>query len=421
METANTVRFLVILLVVALATILVTRRVRVPYTLGLVVVGLVIAALRLLPGIRLTPPLVLDVFLPALLFEGAWSLNLKQVRHVWLPVTLLAGPGLLLTLLVCAVVLHLGARLAWTPALLLSSILAPTDPVAVLGLFRELGVGERLRTTIEGESLFNDGVASVLYLVILGILGAMQAGQTITVGMVLAALALGVVQLAIAGAALGAVAGVVTGWGLRWVDEPLVETTITLTAAYGVYLGADALHLSGILAVIMLGITLGHVGRRVGMSPRTRDAVDGFWTQIAFLANALLFLLIGAQINVTAFITGANAPTLLIAAGWAIAAVLGGRAFAIYALLPIARALRLPGHRTWPPVLLWAGLRGALSLALVLALPLDAPNRDLLVSATYAVILFTLLVQGLSLRSVLQRLGFVNRPGSQIENAPADG
>lgn len=420
METATTVRFLVILLVVALATILITRRMRVPYTLGLVVVGLVIAALRALPGVRLTPGLVLDVFLPALLFEGAWSLNLKQLRHVWVPVTLLLGPGLLITVLISALVLHFGAHLAWISAFLLGAILAPTDPVAVLSLFRELGVGERLRTTIEGESLFNDGVASVLYLVILGMLGSLQRGQAITGGQVIAALALGVVQLALAGAALGALAGVVIGWALRWVDEPLVETTVTLTAAYGVYVGAEALHLSGILAVILLGITLGHVGRRVGMSPRTRDAVNSFWAQTAFLANTLLFLLIGAQINVTAFVTGANAPELLIASAWAIIAILGGRAFAIYALLPITHALRPPGHRTWPPVLLWAGLRGALSIALVLALPLDTPDRDLLEAATYAVVLFTLLVQGFSLRIVLKRLGVTNGPTPpNVEEAPA--
>jgi CPA1 family monovalent cation:H+ antiporter len=189
------------------------------------------------------------------------------------------------------------------------------------------------------------------------------------------------------------------------VDEPLLETTMTLVAAYGVYLLADALGFSGILAVVCLGLVLGNYGKRVGMSERTQEAADGFWSQVAFLANALLFLLVGAQIDLGMYLYEPGAGTLLAAAGWAIAAVLGGRAFAVYALRPVARLLRLPAHASWPPVLLWAGLRGALSMALALALPYSLPTRSTLVAATYAVVLFTLLVQGLSLREVLRRLG----------------
>lgn len=411
-EPLPVVRLLVILLLVALGTLVVTRRVRVPYTLGLVIAGLVISVFNLLPGLRLTPSIVLDVFLPALLFEGAWSLDLRQLRAVWQPVALLVVPALLLTVGVCAVVLHFAAGLAWGSALLLAAILAPTDPVAVLGLFRELGVGERLGTTIEAESLFNDGVASVLYLVVLDLVLAAQDGHAITAGAVGYGVVTGVLRLAVAGTLLGAVAGAGIGWALRWVDDPLSETTVTLVAAYGVYLLADSLRVSGILAVVVMGLLLGYVGRRATMSQRTRDAVDGFWTQIAFLANAVLFLLIGAQINLGQFVSGPNAPTLLAAAGWAIVAVLGGRAVAVYMLSPLAHLLRLPGSRSWPPILLWAGLRGALSLAFVLALPLSLRDRDLLVAATYGVVLFTLLVQGMTLRVVLKTLGFTDRHGS---------
>jgi monovalent cation:H+ antiporter, CPA1 family len=384
----------------------VTRRIGVPYTLGLVVVGLVIAAFRLLPDVRLTPVIVLTVFLPALLFEGGWSLTLSELRQVWLPVALLVGPGLLLTVGVSAVVLHLAVRLDWGSALLLSAILAPTDPVAVLGLFRELGVGRRLRTTVEGESLFNDGVASVLYTVVLGLALAAYAGHGVTGVAITIGVARGIFQLAIGGVLLGVAVGAAIGFSLRWVNDPLLETTVTLVAAYGVYLLADDLGLSGILAVVVLALLLRYFGRRWSMSERTRAAVQDFWSQVAFIANALLFLLIGAQIDVRAFFPEPGNLTLLEAAGWAIVAVLGGRAVAVYALSPVARALHLPVGRVWPPVLLWAGLRGALSLAFVLALPLSLPNRELLVSATYGVVLFTLLVQGLTLRSVLKRAGF---------------
>jgi CPA1 family monovalent cation:H+ antiporter len=411
---------MVTLLLVALPTMFVTRRIGVPYTLGLVIVGLFISGFNLLPGLRLTPSLVLDVFLPGLLFEGAWSLDLHQLRKVSVPVILLVGPGVLLTVLVCGAVLHFGAGLDWGLALLLSTIIAPTDPVAVLGLFRELGVGDRLGTTIEAESLFNDGVASVFYTVVLGLVGIAIAGHQITAGMVGSAIVVNLARLVIAGIVLGIVIGAVIGFGLRWVDEPLSETTATLVAAYGTYLLAEDFQVSGILAVIALGLTLSYFGRRAAMSQRTRDAVEVFWTQAAYIANALLFLLIGAEIDVRAFFFGPNHATILAAACWAIAAVLGGRALAVYAVNPVARALRLSGERISPPVLLWAGLRGALSLALVLALPTSMPNHQLLINATYGVVLFTLLVQGLTLRSVLKRLGFGHPPpasGQRLERS----
>ncbi|HEY7834927.1 MAG TPA: cation:proton antiporter [Ktedonobacterales bacterium] len=406
MTALDTVQVLVILLVVALATALVARWLRVPYTVGLVVAGLVIAAFGLLPGVGLTPSLVLDIFVPALLFEGAWSVDIKSLRRDWAPVALLVGPGVLLTLGVCALVLRLGAGLPWGQALLLGAILAPTDPVAVLALFRELGVGERLRVTIEGESLLNDGVASAIYLVVLGLVVSVYRGGALTPLGVTAALVGGFLRLAVGGVVLGAAVGIAIGRGLRFVDDPLFETTTTLVAAYGVYLLADRLGLSGLIAVVVLGLALGDSGRRVGMSERTTEAVDSFWSQIAFIANALLFLLIGAQINLRHLLGGPDTRAFLEIAGWAIVAVLGGRAFAVYALRPVARWLHLPGHDTWPPVLLWAGLRGAVSLALVLALPANLPDRAVLEAGTYAVVLFTLLVQGLSLRAVLRRLGF---------------
>jgi len=186
--------------------------------------------------------------------------------------------------------------------------------------------------------------------------------------------------------------------------DPLIETTITIVTAYGVYLLADALHTSGIIAIILAALLLGSYGRQRGMSERTREAVDSFWNVLAFVANALLFLLVGVQLNPRRFLSSAELSFLLVTAGLAIAAVLLSRLVVVLALprfLPPAAGKFLLG---WRFVIFWSGLRGALSLALVLALPSNVPSHDALIVATYAVVLFTLLVQGFSLRSILKRL-----------------
>jgi CPA1 family monovalent cation:H+ antiporter len=407
--------YLLLFLVIILLTLLVTRQLAVPYTPGLVIVGLILSALGLLPAVRLEPALVLFVFLPALLFEGAWSLNWQLLRSEWRSIFFLAGPGLLLSLVIIAVVVHLLEGLDWGLAFLLAAILSPTDPVAVLSLFRQLRVDERLSVIIEGESLFNDGVAGALYQALLAALLLQEAGQSPN-----GLLALGEGTLFLLLKAGGALAlGLGTGWLIsrlvRRIDEPPVETTITLIAAYGLYWLADRLGLSAIIAVIVVGLVLGNYGRAIGMSTTTRTAVDSFWSVIAFLANALLFLLIGVQLNPRELpaLPGGMLSGLLDALV-AIGVVLLARLLLVLllaarALLTVPRraqrgALVQPLPRPWLLVIFWGGLRGALSLALALALPATLPERPLLLLSTGAVVLFTLLVQGISMRWLLQNL-----------------
>jgi CPA1 family monovalent cation:H+ antiporter len=196
---------------------------------------------------------------------------------------------------------------------------------------------------------------------------------------------------------------------VKLIDDPLIETTITIVTAYGVYLLADALHTSGILAVILASLLLGSYGRRIGMSEHTREAVDNFWTTLAFLANALIFLLVGAELNPTRFFSSTAVIPLLLTAGLAVVAVLLSR-LVVVLILPtitqplIAPSLWHPVPQSWRVVIFWSGLRGALSLALVLALPINIPSLDVLIASTYAVVLFTLLVQGFSLRWILKQL-----------------
>jgi CPA1 family monovalent cation:H+ antiporter len=260
---------LVFFLLMALVVNFITANLSVPYTLGLV-----IGFVGLTPEAQLSPELVLFVFLPALLFEGAWNAKLSLFRENWRAIFFLAGPGLLLSLAIIAAALHILDQLDWITALLLAAILSPTDPVAVLGLFRQLHVNERLSSIIEGESLFNDGVAGSLYqaflaLVLLSFHGQAPSG--------LAALGNGLLLFVVeagGGLLFGAFAGFLISWGLRRIDEPVVETTITLLSAYGIYWAANELHLSAIVAVIVTALILGNYGRAIGMSERTRSDVD---------------------------------------------------------------------------------------------------------------------------------------------------
>ncbi|WP_069804892.1 cation:proton antiporter [Thermogemmatispora onikobensis] len=404
--------YLILFLLIALVTILVTRWIAVPYTLGLVIVGLLLSALHLLPPLQLDPELVLFVFLPALLFEGAWSLNWQLLKNEWRSIFFLAGPGLILSLCLIAALLHWLEGLDWRVAFLLAAILSPTDPVAVLSLFRQLHLDERLAVIIEGESLFNDGVAGALYQVFLAVvLLALPAESTQpATGLPLPLMGL-LLFLLEGGGAL--VLGLFGGWLLcqllRHIDDALSEIGLTILAAYGLYLLADRLHLSAIITVIVVGLLLGNYGRRIGMSATTRAAVDTFWSVVAFIANALLFLLIGAQLNPLALppLPG-GALVSLLSAAFAIGVVLLARLFLV--LLLAARSwLTIAGRKgllpfTWQLVIFWGGLRGALSLALALALPLTLPQRPLILASTGAVVLFTLLVQGLSMRWLLLRL-----------------
>ena len=408
MDIVTVIRLLVGLLLVALIVILITRRLAVPYTLGLVVVGLLISLIEHVPELHLTPELVLFVFLPALLFEGSWTISVKLLRENWFTIFLLAVPALLLEIVLIAVPLYYFTLLSWEEALLLAAILSPTDPVAVLGLFRQLKVDAQLSTIIEGESLFNDGMAGVLYQIFLVLILASLHGQSETAGQIsLQSIEIFCLEAG-GGILVGGICGFLISRIVKFIDDALIETTITLVAAYGVYLIADSFHMSGILAVIVAGLILGSYGRARSMSEHTREAVDSFWTFAAFLANALLFLLVGVQLNPTEFLSQQQPGPLLLVAGLAILAVLVARLVVVVLLprlLPQAPGMRL---RSWRFVIFWSGLRGALSIALVLALPLDVPDRDALILATYAVVLFTLLVQGFSLRFILHRLPSLN-------------
>jgi Na+:H+ antiporter len=404
----------VILLVVTLIVALTSRRLRLPYTLLLVLVGLVMGFLPILIRVHLDPNVVLFLFLPALLFEGAWNVEIEQLVADWLPVVLLALPGLALSLMLVAAVMHWSIGLPWLLALLLGAMVSPTDPVAVLSLLRQLGMADRLRTIVEGESLFNDGVGAAAFqltlLLLLPSLGQAAAASDTSFWMIV----LDALWLILGGLALGLAVGWIVARFLRLVDERLIEMTVTFCVAYGVYVLAEIIHSSGLLAVVGAGLVIGSYGRRTGMSERTQEATDAVWEFIAYLANSLLFLLLGIEIGASNFTQGF--PGIL----WALGGVIVGRVLMVYTLIPLydlvvrkstqrkqepRRFLPLPRTipSSWRPLLVLSGLRGALSIALVLSLPTTLAQRNVLEDIVYGVVLVTLLGQGLGLRVLLPR------------------
>lgn len=406
---------IVILLTITLVVSLIARRLRMPYTLVLVIAGLGIGFSPLVhDGLILNPDLVLFLFLPALLFEGAWSADVRKLAASWLPIFLLAVPGLVIALFLLAVVLHLGAGLPWLLAALVAAIVSPTDPIAALALLKRLGLSERLRTVIEGESLFNDGTGvaffDVLQQLLLPSLGLASVTAALS-GVSMLHLGGELLWLFIGGPLVGSLIGWLAAHFLRLVDDHLFETMLTLSIAYAAYLCGTLLHTSGLLTVVCAGLVLGSYGKDKSMSQRAQEAAEDVWEFIGYLANSLLFLLLGIQIGATNLLHAA--PAIL----WAVLGVIAGRVIIVYLLLPLHDALaryaerrslkacRFPRPRplasSWRPVLALTGLRGALSLALVLSLPDTFAQRELLEGIVFGVVLVTLLGQGLALRFLL--------------------
>ena len=393
-ETEISVRTLILLLLIASTVAMATKWVRVPYTLALVIVGMVISPMHFLPTVHVSPDLILLIFLPALLFEAAWNLRLDHLRENLLPILMLAVPGVVLSTGAIALVLNLGLGLAWKPALLFGAMISATDPVSVLALFRKLGLPTRLATIVEGESLLNDGTAAVVFRIILGVSAGASVGDVAldSVREFVVVVAGGI----IVGALIGFMASLLTSY----FDDHLLEITLTTISAYGSFLLCEGLHVSPVIGVLVTGLVLGNYGRDKGMSPPTQVAVNSFWEYAAFVVNSLVFLLIGLEIQVTSLADHAAW------VGWAVAATLAARLMAVSLLMPVSNALGEVVPWRWQAVQFWGGLRGSLSIALVLSLPVDIEERAQLVTMIFGSVIFSLLAQGLTIAPLLRWLGF---------------
>src|ERR687886_1180589 len=285
----------VVLLLVISVVGIATRRTRFPYPIALVITGLLLGELTRQPlpfvqdlrldQIQLTPHLILVVFLPALLFEATLHIEARRLRRWLLPIGLLAVPGVVITAGIVGALMPWSVRLDWPTALLFGAIVAATDPIAVLAIFKRLSASRDLELLVEGESLFNDGTAVVLSRILIA---AVAAGHVdIGGGIYNFVLVVG------GGVVVGTLTGLLASRITATIDDHLIEITLTTILAYGTFVTAEVLHVSGVIAVVAAGLVMGNVGTQRGMSPTTRLALLNFWEYVAFLLNSAIFLVIG--------------------------------------------------------------------------------------------------------------------------------
>lgn len=405
-----------VLLLIASVVGMVARRLKLPYTLALVVAGLLLGFVHLeaLHGVELNADLLLLLFLPPLLFEATLHINLREFRTDFPGVITLAGPGVVLAVGLTSVLVYGGLSLTglapgfgWEHALLFAAVISATDPVSVLALFKELGVGRRLYMLVEGESLLNDGVAVVIFLIICAVLG-ISGDYTPTGASEIASYGMKTfVWMAGAGVGIGLMVGTAASVISRQIDDHLIEVTLTTLVAYGSFLLAEELHASGVLSTVAAGMTVGSVGRSYGMSASTRVAVEDFWEYMAFLANSFIFLLVGLQLEPALLLK--SAPAIVVA----FLCIVFVRGLVVYSLVPLTNRFIQNIPLSWRHVMAWGGLRGSLSMVLILTIPTDFPGRSTLVVIVFGVVACSLFIQGLTIGKLVERLGLLS--GNQDE------
>lgn len=367
------------------------KRINVPYNVALVLVGLLLVLLYPIPDATMNPEVILVVFLPVLVFEGSLFADGRSMRRAARPILTLAVPGVVLSLLGTAAIATWLLNLPFAAALLLGAILSITDTVSVLLAFRSVRVPHRLESIMEGESLFNDGTALVLVSITTAIVAS---GHFEALG-TLRELALAIVGGLAVGAAVGAIGSSI----LRHTPDHLTAILSSLVLVFSASLGAEELHASPVIAVVVVGLMVGQAARRA-LEPSRMLSLLGFWETAGFVLNVLIFLLVGMQIHADTLFAEASSIAL------ALLALHVGRAIAVYGCFGLMRALRRGDiSMRWQHVMVIGNIKGALSMAAVLALPAGLPHRERFVTIVFGVTFVTLVTQALPFRAILKRLG----------------
>jgi CPA1 family monovalent cation:H+ antiporter len=386
----------IFLLFIASLVGIAARRLRMPYTVGLVLVGLGLTFVGQV-RIEITSDLILGLLIPPLVFEAAYHLNFSDLQRNLKPILFLAVPGVFVTTFLVGSVITIGAGYQLQVALLVGSLVAATDPDAVVALIRSLGVPKRLQVLLEGESLFNDGTVIVIFNLMLSVVltGQFNLLSSLTQFFLVAG----------GGLIIGFILGYLFSQMISRINDHLLETTLTSVLAFGAYLVAESLGTSGVMAVVSAGLVNGNIGSK-GMSPTTRIVVFNFWEYAAFLATTFIFLLIGLQIDINMLFD--NWQAIL----WAILAVLVARAVIVYSISLFNRDIPI----RWQHILFWGGLRGALAPALAISIPTSLGIlRGQIQAMVFGVVLFNLVVQGATLGPLVRRLKLVQRSPTQDE------
>jgi len=421
----------VAILVIACGMALLAKRLKVPYTVLLVVAGLAVSLLldgapglrEHLEKIKLQPELLLQVFLPILLFEAAFHVDLKSFLNNRRAILFLAIPGVIIGMVLTTAVFVPVAKLIrgdmmWQVGLVTAAMLAATDPISVVALFKEFTVSKRLGIIVEGESLINDGIAVVLFGVVVKIT-ADSLGLSIPTldgqgGNVQALQVLGnFLREVFLGTAVGVAVGLAMSYLTSKVNDHLIEVALTAIAAYGSNVMAMQLHASGVIAVVVCGMMVGNVGAKHGMSPTTREAVFSFWEFAAFMANSFVFILIGLEIRLSELWADAG----LIVAFFVIMILV--RSVIVFGVHNLVRREDLRLKKPWLPVITWSGVRGSLSMVMAMMLVASESEgettRKLILNLVFGVVLLSILLQGTTIEWLMKRVGLIVETPEEIE------
>ncbi len=385
-----------IILLIGAVVAIVARRFKVPYTVGLVVAGIVIAFLPLGFELEFSKELLFKILLPPLIFEAALYIHWHELKRDLLPVVTFASIGVLLSAAITAAIMHFVIGWEWPMAALFGVLIAATDPVSVIATFKESRVEGRLRLLVEAESLFNDSTAAVAFAIAL----AFAMGQSLTPGAAALAMVLSVVG--------GIAAGLIVGWACLFIagrtDDHLVELALTTIAAFGSFWIAEqfayqGVHFSGVLATMTAGVLVGNTNELGFITDKGEESIEHFWEFAAFVVNSIVFVILGISEAGQDLLTSFG--TIVVA----VLAVIFARAVAIYPISGLISLTKWKIERAHQHILFWGGLRGALALALALGIPDSVPYRSEILTVTFGVVAFSVFAQGLTMTPLLRRLG----------------